>query len=170
MLVASQVMLSIVLPFVIAPLVYLTSQNEVMMVKNGGQEGQTTDPLTEREIDDSVVAPQEISMLKDEPVATASSNESALRPPLATLGSGHIQPRSDTKSLSFSNHLRSLCGSIFNLVRHGSISRPAELDCDGQKSRSFKSHWSATAFGYALCSVVTIANAYVLLMLMMGKS
>ncbi|KAJ9125967.1 hypothetical protein QFC24_002752 [Naganishia onofrii] len=169
MLVASQVMLSIVLPFVIAPLVYLTSQNQVMMVRNGGQEGETADLQTEQEMDASAVAPQEVSASDDEPVATVSSSETASRPPISRLGSGQAQPPSGTISLSFSSYLRSVCGSIFNLIRHGSISRPSKLDFDGQKSRSFKSHWTATAFGYALCTVVTIANAYVLLMLMIGK-
>ncbi|KAJ9102599.1 hypothetical protein QFC21_003000 [Naganishia friedmannii] len=168
MLVASQVMLSIVLPFVIAPLVYLTSQNQVMMVKNGGPEGDTSNPPNSGEVTTPTSALQETSVLDSAPTAAASCNQANSCPPSSRSGSDRIQPAPGNTSQSFVNSLRSMCDLIYNLVRHGSTSRPAEPECDEHRSRSFKSHWSATAFGWALCTVVTIANAYVLLMLVMG--
>jgi metal iron transporter len=169
MLVASQVMLSIVLPFVIAPLVYLTSQNQVMMVQNGGQGGETSNLTTNGAMDESAQAFSELLVSRHAPTGGLLSDDTSCRPPSPGSGSDRMQHVTGVTP-SLTDNLRSVCSSTFNLIRHGSITRPTKPDCNGQKSRSFKSHWSATAFGYALCAVVTIANAYVLLMLMIGKS
>jgi metal iron transporter len=159
MLVASQVMLSIVLPFVIFPLVWLCADEKVMTVRNGGPE---EDALLEQ--DDN----QEPG-----PSAPVTPSSDVRRPP-SSLSQPPTSPIAQAvteapMSSSVTDKLFRLFKSIFYLGRYGSRSRPVVADSTAPKSRSFKSHWSTTAFGYALFSVVTVANAYVLLMLMMGK-
>lgn len=154
MLVASQVMLSIVLPFVIFPLVWLCADEKVMTVRNGGPE---SDALLEQ--DDS----QQQGRSSDSDIRAPSGSSPASTSSAAELTTEILRMSTATEKL-----LR-LLKSIFYLGRYGSRSRPAVADNNAPKSRSFKSHWSTTAFGYALFTVVTVANAYVLLMLMMGK-
>lgn len=162
MLVASQVMLSIVLPFVIFPLVWLCADEKVMTVRNGGSNTEN-DGIIEQDVD------------QQQDASSAPVTPSADIPPqrMATL-SGSTTPVAATatglpRTRSVTDKLRLLLRTLFCLVRYGSRSSPTVADSAAPKSRSFKSHWSTTAFGYALFTVVTIANAYVLLMLMMGK-
>lgn len=163
MLVASQVMLSVVLPFVIFPLVWLCADEKVMMVRNGGPEVET-DGLGERQADRMTSEAALDSTTPAAPVELQTQEESQ-----SPSASPLISPPTHTPATSFPHKLRRIAVTMFRLVRHGKRSSPAACDNEGPKCRSFKSHWSTTAFGYALFAVVTVANAYVLLTLMMGK-
>ena len=157
MLVASQVMLSVVLPFVIFPLVWLCADDKVMMVRNGGPEvdNEQADGAASQTPTDS---------------ATVTAPLEPQRQEIISHDEGHRRnPATNPPATSLAEKLRRLAVVSFMLVRYGSRAPPA-VPANGEvKCRSFKSHWSTTAFGYALFSVVTVANAYVLLMLMMGK-
>jgi metal iron transporter len=163
MLVASQVMLSVVLPFVIFPLVWLCADEKVMMVRNGaseaedegGREGQTNGTSS--------------AVLVDSAAAAASDESETQEGPPRPTNFETIPQRTQSPPITIMNRMSSLAVTVFRLVRYGSRSAPASDDNSAPKCRSFKSHWSTTAFGYALFGVVTVANAYVLLMLMMGK-
>ena len=155
MLVASQVMLSVVLPFVIFPLVWLCADEKVMMVRNGPSE--VDDSQTDQGVSTTAVTSESVRV-RSPTQAGSQDNEAPAGP-----------PTSKQSATSFAGKLRQLAVMAFMLVRYGSRSPPAVPADSGPKCRSFKSHWSTTAFGYALFSVVTVANAYVLLMLMMGK-
>lgn len=159
MLVASQVMLSIVLPFVIFPLVWLCADEKVMTVRNGAPAAENDGTIEQDNGQQASVAPVISSADEAQRMTTLSSSTT---PATAT---AHELP----EKTSVTDKLRLLLRTLFCLVRYGSRSGPTVTESGAPKSRSFKSHWSTTAFGYALFTVVTIANAYVLLMLMMGK-
>lgn len=164
MLVASQVMLSVVLPFVIFPLVWLCADEKVMMVRNGPPEVEEEGARGGQTNGTSPSAPAG-------PATAATATESQTPDGLPRLSDSHaVSQPTQPPPVTIANRIRLLAVTLFRLVRYGSRSSPASDDNGaGPKCRSFKSHWSTTAFGYALFSVVTVANAYVLLMLMMGK-
>lgn len=162
MLVASQVMLSVVLPFVIFPLVWLCADEKVMTVRNGGPE---TDDVLEQDMNQEQESSSAPVLSSSDPLPRSSVASPSSISLVAEAEVASVTP----KSSSAVETLLRLCKTLFYLVRYGSWSRPPVTDSSATKCRSFKSHWSTTAFGYALFTVVTVANAYVLLMLMMGK-
>jgi metal iron transporter len=156
MLVASQVMLSVVLPFVIFPLVWLCADEKVMMVRNGA-------PEAEDEGDREHQTNGTPSDILAGSAAAAASTEPQTQEGSPRLNDSHAIPQpTQSPPVSIADRMRLLPVIMFRLVRYGSRSSPASNDNIAPK-------WSTTAFGYALFGVVTVANAYVLLMLMMGK-
>lgn len=141
LLVASQVCLSVVLPFVVFPLVWICADKNVMTVRN----------------------------------SPTDSSESEIRPSRSRqLGLGRndeTDPESsalNTETAEQMDNTSPRAGQVESSSSSGEDTVPVPNGAT-PKSKSFTSHWIATTLGYALFVVVTVANCYVLLMLMMGK-
>ncbi|KAL7419824.1 Manganese transporter smf1 [Cryptotrichosporon argae] len=142
MLVASQVLLSVVLPTVIAPLVYLASRDEVMTVL--GPEVETRHEAGARGASEGrpPSAPGAGPVADGEPnVETAS----------------HAQPRqTDDAPLA---------------PTHASPALPAPpAQTPPRLRKSYASPKWVTALGYALFGIVVLANGYVIVELALGRS
>jgi Mn2+/Fe2+ NRAMP family transporter len=162
-------MISVVLPFVIFPLVWLCADEKVMTVRNAPS-GRENECVTVVEaVGGSHSSPEARSESVDNTLSGDIRSHELVSSPSATLPASGIAQATRAPSIPLSDKLRLLFVRMFWLVRHGSMSAPPVCNTEAPKLRSFKSHWSTTAFGYAFFTVVTVANAYVLLMLMIGK-
>ncbi|WVQ94443.1 hypothetical protein IAU59_001522 [Kwoniella sp. CBS 9459] len=177
MLVASQVLLSIVLPTVIFPLVYLCSTAEIMTVQgpeidseseHGSGNGipmTTLGPSEPR----APQTPQAQSPLLEaasetfpRPSARTVEEEAGIRDTLSS-GAAHVPPP------GIRTRMRSSAGMDANLslsveqVEEGMSSTPS------RRSKSYVSPKWVTALGYALFGVVVLANMYVIVQLGLGN-
>nr|XP_018264409.1 metal iron transporter [Kwoniella dejecticola CBS 10117]OBR86567.1 metal iron transporter [Kwoniella dejecticola CBS 10117] len=156
MLVASQVLLSIVLPTVIFPLVYLCSREEIMTVQGP-------------EIDHDHVHVQDHANTPPGGNSNGNSNGEIQLDDLSNDPTTSSSPRQESPSSSSSaaNDLQ---------IQAQSLSQPQSAQAEqieqGQKSRRSKSYVSpkwVTVLGYALFGVVVLANAYVIVQLCLGN-
>ena len=124
MLVASQVLLSIILPTVIFPLVLLCSKDDVMTVEgpNISSSGETS------------------------PLESEATDRLSLSP-------GAVVPSAGTAN------------------NDGGVGSPALApNDDSRRTKSYKSPLWITILGYVLFSIVVIANAYVIVQLILGNA
>ena len=155
MLVASQVLLSIVLPTVIFPLVYLCSKEGIMSVQGP-------------EVEQALVIPPASGF--------DSSCTTAVTSPDMTSGAHHQTSR----STEISPHVPiprvvndgSSGGSVPSHVVAGATLTTAHeaRSRTERKSKSYKSPTWLTVLGYFLFAVVVVANVYVIVELGMGNS
>lgn len=154
MLVASQVMLSIVLPFIVFPLVWLCSDKNVMEVTNH---------YTEE--DEGRLNQDDDRARGDESETTRNnvSDQDQITPDRTGLGL-----QADSFDIWLSNDSK-------KDLEEEDPGTPAAMpavqadEAAKPKSKVFTSHWIITTLGYTLWAVVVVANSYVLVMLMMDK-
>lgn len=141
MLVASQVLLSVVLPTVIFPLVYLCSREDIMTVQGPQVEG--SEPLDQAGNSSEIVGlnPAQATSVTSEPehrpIAPAAS-------PPAAVPTARTETRTQNSTVN-----------------------QTQADTS-RKTKSYKSPMWITVLGYLLFFVVIIANVYVFVQLGLG--
>ena len=173
MLVASQVLLSIVLPTVILPLVYLCSQEGVMTVEGPQEESSSPVP--------SVCAPPPSPVYNLSPISPAS--------PLAKIiGLPAVAARHELRASSSRLSLTLSRAASIDSVASDTQSEKLD-DCQNQqpalpsatvpdlpalqvrptRRKSYVSSKWVTWLGYLLFAVVIVANSYVIVELGLGQ-
>lgn len=149
MLVASQVLLSIVLPTVIFPLVYLCSKTDIMTVQGpepdvavGPNAHAPTTP-----VDTSILPVPESAEINH--LMVASSSSSRLPPPSPPRLTSESEIELETPA---------------PIASTGETAEPSR-----RKSKSFRSPLWVTILGYLLFTVVILCNVYVIVELAMGN-
>ena len=155
MLVASQVLLSIVLPFVMGPLVYLTSRADVMTVQGPEIEGDVI-------LDGSTPAGTELnppaeSTIQGEsesiPTRSAEPHSVSRRPGFAA-GGGFERTAADIDW-------------AFDLSERSRLTAPETTS--QRRSKCYKSPLWLTITGWVLFAVLLLANSYVIVELGLGQ-
>ncbi|KAF7791103.1 hypothetical protein EIP86_002064 [Pleurotus ostreatoroseus] len=195
LLVASQVALSIVLPFVVFPLLWLTGDRGVMSVRKG--EDADADADTEEdentkgkkgEIGEACVEDVEAGLptlpsggVEDRDCAHEQDRQSTSCPPSPhSPASRSISPAYPSPHLPPSVHTpsRTPAPSQHPSTSHLPSCPPSQNatpdpDPDPERaappSVSFASHWSARVLGWALWLVIVAANAYAIVSLGLGE-
>ncbi len=148
LLVASQVALAIVLPFVAAPLIWLTSSKSVMSVRKP-------------------VAPTEGPSL---PTTTGSptaptSGATPSRPDVNVIEEVHL---STERSLGSLNEKQ--VGVLIGKHEHRLDDVGEEASLDEDAYISFASGWLVTGLAYLIFFIILAANIYAIVMLALGKT
>ncbi|WWC87494.1 uncharacterized protein L201_002384 [Kwoniella dendrophila CBS 6074] len=139
MLVASQVLLSIVLPTVIFPLVYLCSKDEIMTVQGP-------------ELDDTA-QPQASTQNRNDVQSETSTSINDINPVIFT----SMANENENDQNCNDRNVRSITPEQ---IEQGESKR---------RSKSYKSPKYVTILGYLLFSIVVIANGYVIVQLCLGN-
>ena len=173
LLVLSQVILSIVLPFAAFPLVYLTSSKRIMRVRKNSRVmnsglGINGEMKKKGEDEDEKVAQSAAAsasaLALGGPVSIELEREAARSP------HSHIHHHAQASSLTISTlasphldhdhdlNLHSQRKSVnFNLNRRVDVETASE-----DEWIDYSNHWSLTVLGYAIWLLIVIANVYVL--------
>jgi len=130
LLVASQVCLSVVLPFVVFPLVWICADKNVMTVRNSPTDASENAVMPSRS--------RQLGLGRIEEIDPESSA-------LATEEADNLNSVSPEDFAAQSSSL-------------GEVDAASTPTSTSPKSRSFTSHWTATTLGYALFVVVTVCH------------
>lgn len=156
MLVASQVLLSIVLPFAMGPMVYLTSQADVMTVLGPETEGDVV--LDTSPSSGTAVPPLARSSTQggseSVPTRLAGQHISSRRPGFAAGGGFERNAGDIDRDFEDSERMR-LTGPETTTQR---------------RSKCYKSPLWLTIIGWVLFAVLILANSYVIVELALGQS
>ena len=162
MLVASQVILSIILPTAILPLVYLCSRKDLMTVEG-----------PEEPADDSAGVGS-VGSLAHSPVAVQTSASSSTS--ICVSEPSHLPSPTSLHSV---NSVRR--ANVLDETQMGELSRTDALGNVGsasatpspppaRRTKSYASPLWVTILGYILFSVVVLANTYVIIELILGNN
>ncbi|OSD05931.1 natural resistance-associated macrophage protein [Trametes coccinea BRFM310] len=143
LLVASQVALAIVLPFVAAPLIWLTSSKSVMSVRR-----EELSPAESSASEQPTVSP----MLSIHPVADRIEE---VLPPEA----GSRPMDEDEKETTV----------VVEKVEHASHDTEEDASVAGDSYISFANHWSITSISAVIFLIILAANVYAIVMLALGE-
>jgi metal iron transporter len=138
----------VVLPFIVFPLVWICSDKQVMTVKNPSQDVPEV-PSREQDILEAN-STREIEIDQERAIPSRQMSSTSL----------------EMKGKTYEEE------PAYVLSTNEDVPGPhaGQSETSNEpKQMSFASHWTVTVLGYALFGVVTLANAYVLVMLMMGK-
>ncbi len=141
LLVASQVALSIVLPFVAAPLIWLTSSKSVMSVRK---------PTSAMDYTQS--ASQDVSPTSTTPAAGDAIEEVQLR-------AEHAVEQLDEK-----------CQVTVETHEHQLHEQQGEVSLDEDAYESFANSWIVTTLAYLIFFIILAANVYAIVMLALGRT
>lgn len=193
LLVASQVVLSIVLPFMVFPLVWLTSNREIMGVRQGASArqqtghpirgGSHTQPLSTNTNDDELDLPVNASTPSQPHPSQSSTSESGdgdgdgddLVPRLSgsadscTLASP-ISPTTTTASSSTTATATATPPSSSQPPPATAPTTAAGPDPESAQlpKVDYSNGWFTMLFGYAVWVLVVVANVYVMVQLAVG--
>ena len=157
LLVASQVVLSIVLPFVAAPLIWLTSSKPVMSVRKPEQDA-ATDPASTIEPDPAVVSAVSSLAAFPSPAPPSSMIDDIEE---VQLSSGHGLGSLDEK------HTEAVAEKHEHRLHDID---PEASSFDEERYVSFASGWIVTSLAYLIFFVILAANMYAIVMLAMGRT
>lgn len=147
LLVASQVALSIVLPFVAAPLIWLTSSKSVMSVRK---------PAAAME--SMQTASQDVSPTLPTPAAGTGLPD-AIEEVQLPAEHGVVLGQLDEKSLA-----------TIEKHEHQLREIEEEISLDEDAYVSFASGWVVTTIAYLIFFIILAANVYAIVMLALGKT
>lgn len=149
MLVASQVVLSIVLPFIVFPLLYLTDRRDVMSVRRPREAATELEEDTEKDEGTEKDAEKDVGRDKD-----ADGLDGAEDLPRHSADS-HVLVDALPKALS------------------AALDTVTDIDVEAAEDDDmvcYANHWVVSVFGWALWVVVVAANVYAIVSLGMGTS
>ncbi|CDO70248.1 hypothetical protein BN946_scf184942.g48 [Trametes cinnabarina] len=144
LLVASQVVLAIVLPFVAAPLILLTSSKSVMSVRRG--DAQPAENFAANELP---VESQTLSI-----------------PPAADPVAVGLPPEADPGPVDEDEKQAAV---VIEKAEQGSHDTVEDASVAGDSYISFANHWSVTSISAVIFLVILAANVYAIVMLALGK-
>ena len=167
LLVASQVALAIVLPFVAAPLIWLTSSKSVMSVRKPVPEEPSLDsvPSTTDSAAESVAASG----------VPALPGSAPMPPPSLQDGIEEVHLSAESILDSFDEKRSEEKGATVVVEKHRDEHRMRDADSeassfDEEQYVSFASGWIVTSLAYLIFFVILAANMYAIVMLAMGRT
>lgn len=145
LLVASQVVLAIVLPFVAAPLIWLTSSKSVMSVRKPTAAMESIQTASQ-DVSPTVPTPPVLDILPDAIEEVQTPTEPSV-----------VDSRLDEKC-----HV--------TIVQHRVHDQEEEMSLDEDAYVSFASGWVVTSLAYLIFFIILAANVYAIVMLALGRT